>query len=95
MCKELNKKENLQNFLNELKKLLQSFSIKTTNIIQNTETNLRKDGSRSVYLGFEIQGTSKNYINILNFYKEINFESAIKSVKLKNYLEYIMKAPVG
>lgn len=92
MFKEMGKKENLQNFLNQLRGLLQSFDINTTNVFQNTRTNLRKDGSKSICLGFEIQGNSKNYMNILNFYKKINFESTIKSEKLKKYLGYIIKA---
>jgi intein/homing endonuclease len=95
MTKEISKKENLYFFLSELKKILKEFDIKTTNIIIRKRTNLRVDGSRSTYLGLEIYGTRKNYTNILNFWKEINFVNSIKREKLKRYLEYIINAPLN
>lgn len=95
MYKEVGIKENLINFLIQLKNLLEYFNIKTTNVIQNTRLNPRKDGSKTIQFGIEIQGTKRNFVNVLNFYKEINFVNSIKREKLKRYLEYIINAPLN
>ena len=84
-------KNDLESFLLEMKSILLSFGIKSTNLMLQYR-NLRKDGSRSISLSFDINGTKTNLNSVLNFYKNINFESPIKREKLKSYL-YELKLP--
>ncbi len=87
-------RNNLEEFLLEIKSMLLSFGIKTTNLTRDG-LHLRKDGSRSIGLAFEIHGTAKNTYSMDNFYKKVNFESSIKREKLKMYLSGLKKAPLS
>jgi len=83
----------LRNYLSEIKDMLSGFGINATNLIFSG-SNIRKDGNKSIGLSFEIQGTAKNLNSVLNFYKEINFDSSLKRKKLKRYL-YLLNAPLS
>jgi len=73
-------------FMNEIRSLLVRFDIKSTNVCASGYT-LRKDGIKTIGLGFEIQGTRKNLKNIENFHTYINFSNLEKKHKLEKSLK--------
>ena len=75
-------------FLNQLRSLLSDFEIKTSNPSTAGYTQ-RKDGIVTVGYQFAFYGTRKNLTSILNFRKNINFESSVKKEKLERYLNIV------
>lgn len=80
---------NLRKYLNQIRKMLSEFGVKTTNL---TYTGIikRKDNTISKGLEFEIYGTKKNLLSILNFQKHINFETKRKAKILSKSIRYLM-----
>jgi len=80
---------NLRDYLNQIRKMLSEFGIKTTNLTYTGLTK-RKDGSVSKGIEFEIYGTRKNLTSIVNFRKYINFETKRKAEILNKSIRYLM-----
>ena len=80
---------NLEKFLNQIRLMLKSLGIKTTNLYYTGKT-ARKDGKITLGRGFEIQGTKNNLSSILNFRNYINFGVNRKAQILNDGIEYLM-----
>ncbi|MBI2580035.1 MAG: hypothetical protein HYW27_03980 [Candidatus Aenigmarchaeota archaeon] len=73
-------------FLDSIRLFLSKYDIKSTNIYKCGIYH-RKDGIKTVGLGFEIQGTKNNINSALNFYHKIGFSDKTKSNKLENFIK--------
>ena len=75
-------------FLNQLRYLLSDFGIKTTNPFVSGYTK-RKDGIITIGYEFQLYGTRKNLTSIMNFRKNIDFETKCKRERLIKYLNVL------
>ncbi len=80
MCKNVEYLESGIDYLNQIQQLLADFKVRTSPIRKRLE-NIRKDGSQSIQLQFEIEASS-----FRNFYKSIGFGHSIKREKLLQVL---------
>jgi intein/homing endonuclease len=74
-------KQNGMDFLEQIRKMLSEFNVHSSSI-RFKNGNLRKDGSNSVGLAFDIEKSSFG-----NFYKAINFDNVAKRIRLENALK--------
>ena len=86
--------QNHKEFLNQTREMLRHFGIKTTNLTLAGITR-RKDGTNTKGIEFEILGTKKSPISIINFQKKIGFETNYKKEKLNKAIGNILNAPVS
>lgn len=91
MHKSIQLIKNHRYFLNQIRNILSEFGVRTTNLTIGGYTK-RKDGIITIGLEFEICGTKRNLISIINFQKNINFESKIKREKLNKYINELKNA---
>lgn len=75
-------------FMASIRNLLEKFDVKSTNIFYSGST-LRKDGSKTFGMEFEIHGTKNNLNSVLNFKKHIGFNNIEKKKRLERYIEYL------
>ncbi len=77
MAKDESLIDNGIDFMKEVKELLEEFDVETSNVLIN-EGNIRKDGSKSLFMIMEIKGCS-----FINFLKYVGFDNSLKRMKLE------------
>lgn len=83
MHKRMELKTNHEKYLNQIRKMLAEFNIKTTKLTCAGYT-LRKDYIKTIGLEFEILGTRKTPTSVANYHKHIGFDNNEKKERLNN-----------